>query len=156
VFFSVNGGTGWSPLRRGLPDVAIVSLALDPVAGRTLWAGTRYGGLFKMEIASSFVVDRELAFLLADDLCGDEGTDATIERVLRRKVGKARALGRKATRTTRASRVARLAHKADRQLAVIQSRVARELARGVITPACRDSIHAAVATRRTLLQGLAR
>jgi photosystem II stability/assembly factor-like uncharacterized protein len=156
VFFSVNGGTGWSPLRRGLPDVAIVSLALDPVAGRTLWAGSRHGGLFKMEIASSFVVDREIAVLLADDLCGDERIDARIERALKRKVGKARALGRKATRAARARRVARLARKADHQLAAIQSQAARGFARGLITRACRDRIQAAVAPRRALLQGLAR
>ncbi len=154
VFFSVNGGTTWASLRRGMPDIAVVSLVLDPVAGRTLWAGTLLGGLYKMDIASSFVVDRELAMLLAGDLCGDERIDARLAQVLRRKVGKARTLGRKATGTTRARRVAKLARKADHQLGAIQRPAATALARDRITSTCRARIDSAVAARRQLLQGL--
>src|SRR5262249_49154801 len=43
VYRSVDGGRRWSSASRGLKDLSVLTLAVDPVSPRTLYAGTDSG-----------------------------------------------------------------------------------------------------------------
>lgn len=43
AYYTVDGGVTWKPMRRGLGDVTILCLALDPQNPLVLWAGTTDG-----------------------------------------------------------------------------------------------------------------
>jgi len=47
VLKSMDGGANWTPVKNGLPDSDVFALAIDPVRPATLYAGTRYWGVFK-------------------------------------------------------------------------------------------------------------
>jgi len=47
VFKSTNGGGSWKPGRHGPDRSDVLSLAIDPAAPQTVYAGTAEGGVFK-------------------------------------------------------------------------------------------------------------
>ena len=44
---SADGGTSWSKRNRGLPDLRVTALAMDPREPATLYAGLSYKGVYK-------------------------------------------------------------------------------------------------------------
>lgn len=47
VFKSIDGGANWLPASNGLTNLLVRTLAVDPIDGTTVYAGTHGGGVFK-------------------------------------------------------------------------------------------------------------
>jgi hypothetical protein len=163
VFRSADGGITWVAVARGMIELSVLELALDPHHGRTLWAGTRDGGLYRMDIATDFVVDRELEALGVPAYCDGETYGRRLDDTLDRTITKARKLTRKAAvlfgiavrsqfGTSRARRAQRLMARADRLLDALRRGVRRAERRGAITSVCEARLDAAVVERQLLLQ----
>ena len=46
MFKSIDGASSWAEMNYGLTDLAVHSLAIDPVAPETIYAGTTSSGVF--------------------------------------------------------------------------------------------------------------
>jgi hypothetical protein len=59
VFWSTNGGAGWSPLKAGLTNLNVQTLLIDPRNPDTVYAGTYDGRMFAMTLGGA-CCDRHL------------------------------------------------------------------------------------------------
>ena len=50
VLKSVDGGTHWTDITNGLPSVSINALAIDPVSGSVLYAGSDAGWVYRITV----------------------------------------------------------------------------------------------------------
>jgi photosystem II stability/assembly factor-like uncharacterized protein len=49
LYESLDGGERWAPLGRGLERVTVTSLAMDPADSATIFAGTKYQGVYRSD-----------------------------------------------------------------------------------------------------------
>jgi hypothetical protein len=99
-------------------------------------------------------VDCELGRLLAGSLCGGDPVDAGLDRILQRRVTKARHTLAKAGSTTDVRKRNRLLRRVDRQLGAVLAKAHQSLRRERITPACSDTFDRLVGERRHMVAGL--